>query len=61
MTRFLINKENDIYVPYKKRKLFGWKRLATTGFPTIYVAIKYLSDNYGTPIFNETNSIEVRS
>lgn len=61
MAKFLINKEDGIYVPYKKRKLFGWKRLATTGFPTIYIAIKYLSDNYGAPIFNETNSIEIRS
>jgi len=51
-TKFKIINENGLYVPYKKRKLLGWKRLITGSFPTIYIAIEYLSKNYGTPILN---------
>lgn len=51
-TKFKIVEENRNYIPYKKRKLFGWKRLIPGSFPTIYVAISFLSKNYGTPIID---------
>lgn len=54
--RFKICKEDNLYVPYKKRFLFGWKRLTVTGLNTIYLAIKFISDNYKAPIFNENSS-----
>ncbi len=43
--------DDYIVVPYKKRKLFGWQRLTTTGFSTVYLAIKFLQSNYGEDIF----------
>ena len=39
--------DDYIVVPYKKRKLFGWKRLTTTGFSTVYLAMRFLESNYG--------------
>ena len=59
MKKFRIVKENDLYVPYKKR-LFRYKKLCVTGFNTIYLAIKFLSDNYGTPtVFSESDQLEI--
>lgn len=55
---FKITKEtigdDYVVVPYKKRKLFGWKRLTPNGFQTLYAAFTFLSVNYGD-VFNDTN------
>lgn len=48
--------DNDyLCVPYKKRKLFGWKRLIPGGFPTVYVTFEYLRNTYGQDVFGNTN------
>ena len=59
MKKFKIVNENDIWVVYAKRKMFGWKRLTPHGLPTIYGAVKYLSKNYGTPLFYEGSGNEI--
>ncbi len=59
MKKYKIIKENDNFVPYGK-KLFGWERLVSGSFPTIYIAIKFLSDNYGTPtIFSGNTNLNI--
>lgn len=42
-TTYVIKKtENDEWTLYRKRKLFGLKRITPGAFPTIYVAVSYL-------------------
>lgn len=47
--------DDYIIVPYKKKKLFGWERLTTTGFSTIYVAMSFLQANYGNDVFGNVS------
>ena len=54
---YKIIEEDGKFIPYKKRKFFGWKRLSVSGFNEMQIAIKYLAKNYGTPIMNETGLI----
>lgn len=48
-----------MWVAYGKRKMFGWKRLTPIGLPTIYATVKFLSENYGAPLFYEGSDNEI--
>lgn len=60
MKKFKIVNESDMWVAYGKRKMFGWKRLTPVGLPTIYAAVKFLSENYGAPLFYEGSDNEIK-
>ena len=62
MKKFKIVNENEAWVAYIKRKIFGWKQLTPHGLPTIYAALKFISNNYDIkPLFveNSDNIIEI--
>lgn len=59
MKKFKIVNENDSWVAYCKRNVLGWKRLTPIGMATIYEAVKFLSENYGTPLFYEDSDNEI--
>ncbi len=60
----IIEENKGEFVPYIKKRLFGWKRLIPNSLPTVYAVMHFLSenvDNNGNPLFSETSLYNIKT
>lgn len=60
----IIEERKGEFVPYMKRRLFGWKRLIPNTLPTVYAVMDFLTkslDNNGNPLFSEASIYNIKT